>query len=107
MRDLLPVDLHVLLRAEAALLDRRLSLACSWWKWKSRSRAALTSCTGTLTSPKLSEPLQSARAIVSLPTEARLERRRQVVALLGLLLGGEVDLLAAALRLIRSSTASR
>src|SRR5688500_10988735 len=75
---------------------RTLSFSWSWWKWKSRSRAALTSCTGTFTSPKLSDPDQSARAIsaAALRAEAGLECRRQVVAVVGFLLGGQVNLLA-------------
>src|SRR3954451_9299007 len=66
-----------------------LSFSWSWRKWRSMSRTALTSCTGTFASPKLSEPVQSERAIVplaALPTparHARLERRHQVVGIVG------------------------
>src|SRR4051812_30286459 len=61
-----------------------LSFSCSWWKWRSRSRTALTSCTGTFTSPKLSDPLQSARGTSALPRDAGLECRHQVARVGGL-----------------------
>src|SRR3954452_2726621 len=64
-----------------------LSFSWSWRKCRSRSRTALTSCTGTLTRPKLSEPVQSERGMVSAPPaarHARLERREQVAGVVGL-----------------------
>src|SRR3954447_25481890 len=58
------------------------------------------SWTGTLTRPKLSDPLQSVRGTSGrLLPDARLERRQQVVAVVGLLLGGQIDLLARRLAL--------
>ena len=62
-----------------------LSFSCSWWKCRSRSRAALTSCTGTLTSPKLQRAgPERARHVSVAPGSPRA--RPQVVAVLGLLL---------------------
>src|SRR5262245_37525328 len=37
---------------------RALSASCSWWKRTSLGEVAVTSLTGTLTSPKLTDPLQ-------------------------------------------------
>src|SRR4051812_40841357 len=61
-----------------------LSFSWSWRKWRSMSRTAVTSWTGTFTSPKLSDPVQSERATLLPPLpaparHARLERRHQVV----------------------------
>src|SRR4051812_44245346 len=78
---------------------RALSFSCSSWKWKSRSRAALTSWTGTFTSPKLIDPLQSGRGTSAPRADAGFERRRQVVAVLRLLLLEQVYLLARGLAL--------
>src|SRR4051795_7727829 len=66
-----------------------LSFSWSWRKCRSRSRTALTSCTGTLTRPKLSEPVQSERAIPEPSAaprrrHARLERSQQVARVVGL-----------------------
>src|SRR3954454_17710828 len=72
---------------------RTLSLACSWWKCRSRSRTALTSCTGTLTSPKLSEPVHRDLG------KARLQGGGEVVGLLAVLGLGRLDLLALPLAL--------
>src|SRR4051794_3524170 len=69
------------------------SLACTWRKCRSRSRTALTSRTGTLTSPKLSDPVHSDLA------KARLQRGGQVVGLVLRLGLARVDLLAVALAL--------
>src|SRR4051812_34937438 len=78
---------------------RALSFSCSSWKWKSRSRAALTSCTGTFTSPKLIDPLQSGRGTSAPRADAGFERRHQVVAVLRLLLLEQIYLLARGLAL--------
>src|SRR5215218_7287579 len=67
--------------------------SCTWRKCRSRSRTALTSFTGTLTRPKLKEPVQSDLA------KARLQRRREIVRLLLGLGLGRVDVLALALAL--------
>src|SRR3954462_11670635 len=66
-----------------------LSFSWSWRKCRSMSRTALTSWTGTFTSPKLSDPVQRERAIVCsapLPASARharLERGHQVAGIVG------------------------
>src|SRR5947209_3529376 len=85
------------------------SFSCSWRKCRSRSRAAVTITTGTLTRPKLKEPLHSERAMSSAPRlrsrlllpvpQARLERGHQVIRRLGLLVLGQLDLLAGGLSL--------
>src|SRR5918999_6370094 len=72
-----------------------LSFLCSWRKWRSRSRVAPVSCTGTLTSPKESDPFQSGRGMSGLPAlQARLQGGGEVVRLLALLELDPLDLLA-------------
>src|SRR3954447_17152446 len=61
-----------------------LSFSWSWRKCRSRSCTALSSCTGTFTRPKLSEPVQIARGTTrSAPRtgHARLERGHQIAGL--------------------------
>src|SRR5215211_547117 len=62
--------------------------------WRSRSRAALASWTGTLTSPNESEPFQSARGMSGPALQARLERVEEVRGLLERLRLDAFDLLA-------------
>ena len=51
------------------------SFSWSWRKCRSRSRTAVTIATGTLTSPKLSDPLQSERGIDQLLAFGRVFER--------------------------------
>src|SRR3954449_937338 len=57
------------------------SFSCSWRKCTPWSRTALTSETGTLTSPKLSDPVQIERATSGRLLHAGLERGQQGVGL--------------------------
>src|SRR4051812_43492400 len=61
-----------------------LSFSWSWRKWKSMSRTALTSATGTFTRPNDSDPVQSARATSVPRRQACLERGHQVARVLRL-----------------------
>ena len=99
MGDLLPADLDVLLRAEAPLLDARLVLLVQLVEVEVEVARRADQLDGHVDQPE-AERAAPQRARHQRPrSDARLERGHQVVAVLGLLLRGEVDLLALGLAL--------